>query len=156
MESKRLRDSSNLAPAALHCPDPSPFQAFHYGIHRALKVLQPDRQIIDGHQSWMHWRALTRCRRHFRNSGNPHAGYAVLGAEVGLRGGFVPAHLDCTDTTLPLLFEEEYSDLDADGLRRAIAGLTRRNYGFLPNKLRRKLLVARVIRVDGRGRGMTR
>lgn len=31
-----------LSPAAIHCPDPGAFQAFHFGLHKAVKVLQTD------------------------------------------------------------------------------------------------------------------
>ena len=31
-------DYKLIAPAARHCPNPSPFQAFHYGMHRGIKL----------------------------------------------------------------------------------------------------------------------
>jgi len=31
-------DYNLIAPAARHCPNPSPFQAFHYGMHRGIKL----------------------------------------------------------------------------------------------------------------------
>ena len=41
---KYLMDDRDLAPAAFHCKNPSPYQSFHYGVHRGLKVIQPGRR----------------------------------------------------------------------------------------------------------------
>ena len=38
--SKYYYDLNELAPAAIHCKNPSSYQSFHYGIHRGLKSLQ--------------------------------------------------------------------------------------------------------------------
>src|SRR5690606_1186251 len=35
---KKVKDATDLAPAAIHCANPSPFQAYHYGFHRVMKA----------------------------------------------------------------------------------------------------------------------
>ena len=37
---KRIDLGNGIAPFALHSPNPSPFQTYHFGVHRALKAFQ--------------------------------------------------------------------------------------------------------------------
>jgi len=42
---RRLYDTHELAPCADHCPNPNDLQAFRYGVHKGVKVLQKGRLI---------------------------------------------------------------------------------------------------------------
>ncbi len=58
------KDRSQLAPAALHCPNPSPFQAFHYGVHKGTKFLQSGtKQVAESFRD-THWRHFKSINKH--------------------------------------------------------------------------------------------
>ena len=40
----KVGDIDDLAPAAFHCPDPGSFQSFHYGAHKAMKIMEAHRR----------------------------------------------------------------------------------------------------------------
>jgi hypothetical protein len=85
---ERLTLWSDPAPFADHCPDPSPAQAFHFGVHRALKALQRERPVrrFSYGLSRGQWRILRGTWRHFRRSGDPRLALAVMGADLVLSG----------------------------------------------------------------------
>ena len=141
-EFERLRDDADLAPAAAHCPNPSPFQAFHYGVHRALKLIQPGRRQVDANYSLYHWLGLERTRRHYARTRDLRVGYAVLGAELAFCGGVRPADLDYTNVCLQDRFAL-YAGLDERQLHIAIGNIRWRNLGFLPGRLRYRWLTRR-------------
>ncbi len=81
MQINQIFDTDNLAPAAWHCKYPTPFHAFHYGVHRGMKSLQ------SGHGA-THWELLDNTRENFKKSRNRLIGFAVLGAEFVYSGKF--------------------------------------------------------------------
>jgi hypothetical protein len=91
----RLNDYRELAPAALHCPDPSPFQSFHYGLHRGAKLLvvrsgrAPGTGARRGH-------ALNReaTWRAFLETGDRRRGWACMGYELALGGELGASEVD--------------------------------------------------------------
>jgi len=76
---------SNPAPIVDHSPDPSPFQAFRFGVHRALKVVQRDRWIMRFRQTTGQWSLLRNCWEHFEEIDDRRLGFALLGAEEVFR-----------------------------------------------------------------------
>ena len=137
---ERLHDDYELAPAAIHCKDPSPYQSFHCGVHRALKVIQPGKiEFLEG-DSLYHWNNLQRTERKFSHARDRRIGFAVLGAELTFKGGIQPDHLDYSDPYLRELFKD-YESLDAEQLEQKIKKVARGSFGFLPNSLRWKVLV---------------
>lgn len=74
------------APVGRHAPDPSPYQAFHFGVHRGLKAFQPGREATDPEQAYKQWSLLTRVWRHFEACRDPRLGLAILGADLVWRG----------------------------------------------------------------------
>jgi hypothetical protein len=135
----RLHDDSELAPAAIHCKNPSPFQAFHYGVHKALKTIQPRRLEVKEAYTRYHWNNLERTREHFLETRDKRIGFAVLGAELTFGGGIHPAHLDYSDSYLRNLFDR-YQHLDAAGLKQIIKRVSLSRFGFLPSATRLKVL----------------
>lgn len=129
---KILFDKIDLAPAAIHCKNPSPFQAFHYGIHRALKSLQPIH-------SETHWNTLKRTWGNFQRTKDIRVGLASLGAELTYAGFFRISDLDYTDSRMKDILEN-YLRLDPVGLSREINKLRLLHWGFLPGSMRRKML----------------
>ena len=136
----RLKDDSDLAPAAVHCENPAPFHAFHFGAHRALKVVQPDRLVINEKASREHWRTLESARKKFAGTSDTRVGLAVLGAELAWLGDIDSSHIDYTDSRLKSLFER-YKGLNADRIRKAVCRVSRRRFGFMSSEARYRFLI---------------
>ena len=54
-KNRRIGSWENVEPAGIHCKNPLPLQAFHYGVHKGLKFLQPGRGeklIYKSHPNW--------------------------------------------------------------------------------------------------------
>lgn len=77
----RIDLTSAPAPFVLHGPDPSPYQAYLFGVHRANKVYQYDRLLIRRGEARSQWRNLERVAAHYRRSGDRRLGLLLLGAE---------------------------------------------------------------------------
>ncbi len=123
----------DLAPAASHCANPSPFQSFHFGLHRGVKLRGGVRQGL-ARTAWnqSHWDAIGSLWKHFRRAHDPYVGWAALGFELALRGDFGPEHISYTNPEARNLFETRYADWSAARLRRVLRGLRRRNRLGLP------------------------
>lgn len=67
---------------AEHAPDPSLAQAFRFGIHRAQKAFQWDRDQIKGSQARDQWRTLLWTWQAFQRTGDVRRGVAVYGADL--------------------------------------------------------------------------
>ena len=101
---KSVNDSTKLAPAALHCPDPSPFQAFHFGVHKAVKVMQIGRADKNMKARNIHWDNIQRTKEHFRRNKDKQLGFAVLGSEIAFRHRFTHRQVDYHDALLQQYF----------------------------------------------------
>lgn len=82
---KHIYDNSNLAPAAYHCPNPSDFQCFHFGLHKAIKVIQLDRQEKDLAMSYNHWENLALVLEQFNKNKDKRLGFALHGAKWAVK-----------------------------------------------------------------------
>jgi hypothetical protein len=71
-------------PFILHSPDPSRYQAFRYGVHRALKAVQLDRNAKDVGRAATHWSLLKNVWRAYRAKGDERRLLVLLGAEAVL------------------------------------------------------------------------
>lgn len=74
------------SPIADHSPDPSPFQAFRFGVHRASKILQDARWWIDSAQADFQWQLLTAILATWQRAGDRRRLLALLGAQWVLTG----------------------------------------------------------------------
>lgn len=97
---KIVNDSNTLAPAAVHCPDPSHFQAFHFGVHKAVKVMQIGivHKSLKGRS--VHWDNILRMRAHFDKNRDKRLGYAVLGAAIAFKHKFTYQQVDYVNPLL--------------------------------------------------------
>lgn len=119
------RDDRMLAPAAHHCPDPSPFQAFHFGVHRGVKaVVALKRSFYE--TAYMRYREIELTWRHFQRIRDPRLGLAVLGGEYALQGNFTDTQLDRDNPEVQAVFEH-HCNADASRLDRQIRELRRGN-----------------------------
>lgn len=137
-QGREVYDDKELAPAGIHCKNPAPWQAFHYGLHRGLKSIQ--RVHSSGH-----WSYLERVWTNFLKTGDTRIGLAVLGAELVYAGRLSKSDVDYTNPRMKTILEE-YLPLDRAGLEREIRRLRARNWGMLPGDLRRRII--RALRIE--------
>lgn len=125
------------APLVIHSPDPSPFQAFHFGVHRALKAVQPDRKSFEYERAVIQWANLGKVWAHFVRSKDRRLGLAILGADLVLRGRVDQSQMNYTNVELLRIFEQ-HSDLTSDELYRML----KRWWGSdLARELRHRMLI---------------
>lgn len=122
------------SPLALHCPDPSPLQAFHYGLHRGLKAFQI--RVRKRRRFWAvwEWRLLRRVWRHFDETRDRRPGLALMAVEHVLAEPVGPEDCNYTGTRLREVFAR-YEPLSAadmhDRLRATWGGAVRRETRWL-------------------------
>jgi hypothetical protein len=154
----RLRVHSAPSPIATHCSDPSPYQAFHFGVHRALKALQPGRFWIRYRQSRIQWRLLSRVWERFEATRDHRIGLALQGAELVWRGGLPATANDFWDPAVRSAFGR-YEGLSAEDLhcrlRRTWAPGPRRDGRWLRTVAGRFLLSAMRERLQGRATALS-
>jgi len=102
---KRVLDDHRLAPAAFHCPNPSFFQAFHFGLHKAVKVMQIGREPKSYKNAATHWQNIRETRRNFYQTNDIRLGFALLGAELAFRSKLTSEHVDFNNSKLQQLFK---------------------------------------------------
>ncbi len=135
----RLRDKKTLAPAAIHCKNPSPFQSFHYGVHKALKMVQAGVRRKVASKTHSNWLKIQRTYEHFLAKQDIRLGFAVLGAELALKGIFATEHLNYTHPYMKDVFNR-YRKYSLAQIKSEIFRLRCFNWGFLPNRMRRLVL----------------
>ncbi len=96
-----------------HCKDPSPFQAFHFGFHRALKAVQPGRikAKLDGN-----YRKMEQVYLNYKKTGNIKLAFALAGAELMYNNNFKEENISYNDNLKYIfknLFGKSTDELDA-------------------------------------------
>lgn len=127
-----LYDKTELAPAATHCQNPSPAQAFHYGVHRGLKSVQRIH-------STTHWRMLQKVWENFLACRDTRLGLAVLGAELVYEGVFNREHQNYTNKKMDEVLTH-YLDYSSDQIKNEIQKKRFLRWGFLPTDLRQRVI----------------
>jgi hypothetical protein len=99
------------APVVDHCPNPSPFQSFHFGIHRALKTIQTNSTQFNWFQHSSQWQLLNHVWSNFKARKDVRLGQVILGADLVLKGLLDQRHYDYTDRRIEKIFQrfEKYS-----------------------------------------------
>lgn len=110
---------TNPAPAVDHSPDPSPRQAFRFGVHRGLKVLQPERWRLRFGQTRMQWNLLNQCWEHFQKDRDRRLGLAVLAADMTIGGRIDPHRYDQHQECLDEVFQD-YSHLGPEEIYKQL------------------------------------
>lgn len=136
---KIVYDYDDLAPAAAHCPDPSRFQAFHYGIHKGIKALAAYHKHARS-TAQFHMDNIDHTWRHFLQSADARVGLACLGAEMALRGQFQPEHLNF-DHPYPRMVLARYRLMAPHQIRRAVQPIRSKNWGLFTGLSRAEILV---------------
>lgn len=144
-EHKRMIVWPTFVRDALHAPNPSPFQAFHFGVHRGLKTLQPnsreflepraEEQLLYLEKTWTHF----QLRRDIRLC------LACLGFELALTGRYSLEELDYTNPSLHEAFRE-FEQMGLDRVEQLVRQMrAERVESEQVNRLRdrREILLAR-------------
>ena len=140
-----LFDDHELAPAAGHCADPSPYQAFHYGVHRGLKMVQPEQESIRESSRRSKWTGMERTWDHYQRTNDRRLGLACIGAELAYAGVFSINDLDVTNPKINQVLQK-FAGLNDRVLRKEVMRYRGLNFGFLPSTTRRKLISNRADR----------
>jgi hypothetical protein len=130
------KDRDHLAPAAIHCGNPSPFQSFHFGLHKAVKFTQLAREEINHSQRETHWRHFKYLSRHYRSTRDRRLGLARVGFLHALAHRFDSRHVDysCPESHAAYEIYAEMGVSELDARARAFGPV---GWAWLPFKLRR-------------------
>ena len=116
---KNVHVSDRQAALAIHSPDPSPLQAFRFGVHRAMKAIQDDREparkMVE--KANIHWNILLRTWSNFLAKGDRRLGLAIAGAELVLRRGSRALGSNYMDQAVTDLYTQDYLQATSDALR---------------------------------------
>lgn len=103
---RRLVTWTTFADASIHCPNPTPFQAFHFGVHRGVKVVQPQRTEHDATSAEEQLIYLEKTYEHWRTRRDRRLGFAALGFELALTERIEVEHLTYQNPYLEERFRE--------------------------------------------------
>ncbi len=131
---KRVRQWDGIAPFILHSPNPSPFQAYHFGVHRALKAFQFKENRFNNHLSKFQWEILRKTWANFFKTRDRRLGFVILGAEHVIQRYAVDTDCDYTNHSLLHKFNP-FEEYDAERLYKTLwirwnnfSTLIRRNF----------------------------
>ncbi len=130
-------DDRTLAPAALHCKNPSSFQSFHFGVYNMLKVIQPHLAEKRRYYADYYWNVAEKTYQNLLFSKDRRIGFAVLGGELAIEEDFLPEHISYSNPYLSEVFKS-YEDYNDQQLWSEIAKLRNKHWGILPSHLRKK------------------
>lgn len=80
----RAQDMKVLAPAAWHCPNPSDLQSFHFGVHKAIKILQIGALRPNPNNRKVHTDNLLKVMEQWKKRQDRRLAYAAIGGLLGL------------------------------------------------------------------------
>lgn len=124
-------DFHDLAPAAYHCPDPSLFQSFHFGLHKAVKFLQMDAAKISYNSAGSHWVNIYLIyKRYLLLKSSSHL-YALAGAITALKNNFEAKHVDFNNK-LVLSHYEAFNSKSSFGKKIYVQINLIKRFFFLP------------------------
>jgi hypothetical protein len=91
-----------------HGADPDPFQAFSFGVHRAMKACQSHLKPRDKRPfaARMSWNVLNHVWRHYQRCGDHRLGLAVSGADLVIRGHLPASAVNRQDPALDEAFRD--------------------------------------------------
>lgn len=97
----------HLAPAAYHCPNPSRFQSFHYGLHKAAKLIQTNSKDKWRRKSRVHSYYIYRTWENYKkNKTNLNLCLAVAGIFWGIDNTIGASEINFTSEKVRASFEK--------------------------------------------------
>lgn len=139
-----------------HADDPSAFQAFHFGGHRALQACQTYRGLRDArpHNALVQWQYLDQVWRHFDRTDDRRLGLAILAADMVFRRELPATVNEYSDPALRAAFESA-DELDVREIRERLGARwgtdddRRRTWSRALGPAKRCLVAARRVRDAG-------
>lgn len=101
---KQHLDDGRFTPAAFHAPSPSLFQAFHFGIHKAIKFTQYNTTKYNFHASIEHWQNIRYLFENYKNKKNSSLLYALIGTHYAIKYKLQEINIDFNDPKSLYLF----------------------------------------------------
>jgi hypothetical protein len=89
---RRIRFLSAPSPIADHSPNPSTSEAYSFGWHRALKIMQRNSSVSRRNQSVFHYNLLYNVWKQFVKSKDMRRGVAIYGAEQAFSSNLSALH----------------------------------------------------------------
>ncbi len=139
------RDGSKLAPAAYHCPNPSLFQSFRYGLHKMLKVIQTDNQQLNYMASMYHWNNIINLKDHYLIAQDERLLYALLGVIAERKGKYDSTYTDFDNPNVEKLFDY-YANKGSDMNNTLIKNSTKW-FNILPDSFHLNLILYKSRRI---------
>lgn len=127
------------APFILHSPNPSNFQAFLFGVHRASKIVQNYGQSYRFDNASVQWTILVNTWQHFQKSRDIRLGLALIGAEEMLAGSVDHAQYSQSNRDDLVKVYQRYENISVDELDIFLSPLWRSDFR---RKLRYQKLAA--------------
>jgi hypothetical protein len=103
------------APLASHCPNPSPFQAFHFGVHRASKLVQNGKDSINWYQALFQYNLLKKVWNHFLKTTDRRLGFVLIGADLVFKTKLMTLNYDYSNPELLSIFKR-YQNLKSPAM----------------------------------------
>ncbi|MFC1866770.1 hypothetical protein ACFL0H_01340 [Thermodesulfobacteriota bacterium] len=119
-DNKRIDIWLKTNPLVIHNPNPSCFQAYRFGVHRALKVLQPKLFFFKKSQFYSQLELLHKVWGNFLVKDDRRIGFASLGAYSVFNQLVTHEMYDCTNHHLKDLFKERYEHLTSEELKKLL------------------------------------
>jgi len=144
LEGDKVDLRQSPAPFVVHNPNPTNYQAFHFGVHRALKALQPGRFLFRISQYNSQSRVLNTIWDNYARSKNIKQGFAALGAYLVFKDEIPKNMYDYTNPKLHAEFLQKYSTQNKEDLFGLMNDfwLDENN---LFRKVRRRILLHRIL-----------
>jgi len=90
-----------------HSPNPSPIQAYQFGIHRGLKACLVDRAEKKIPRALGHWTILSHIWQNYRRKPDIRLLYTITGVEFVLRNAMKPYQFNYKHPRLREIFEQD-------------------------------------------------
>jgi hypothetical protein len=121
-------DQGPLTPAAIHCPNPSPFQSFHLGIHRGVKIrVALQRPVQLRNYLLTHVSSIDYTWKNFLREEDTNLGFASLAAELSIQGQFTEKHIPYSNQYAESEFTNEYANWDLMSIRKTVGRMRVKN-----------------------------
>ncbi len=147
---QKKRFCNHGAPFVTHCPNPSPFHAYHFGIHRGLKALQFGKTEYKLPQVYFQWELINKVWENYKRIGDRRLGLVVMGFEDALGKYFDCSSINYTNEFIMNRYKENYENLSNERiyhiLERKWKNRSYNRYRFfigMPGKLKIDLLIDR-------------
>jgi len=140
---ERVDDRDQLAPAAVHCPNPSPFQAYHFGLHKGVKFVQKSRPEVHARYRVTHWNHFEALEQNYHRTGERRLGLALLGFHDAILHNWGANEVNFSAPEPKRRFEE-WNQLTDQEIKRAILSHFPLGWKSLPHTWRFEISRLRV------------